>query len=119
MKYVAFIEVNHKEHENYYTYLQYDGNEEVLNIFDQILKEADFSGMFGDYSEFFIDIDNLLSQETVDEQCKIKFDGYYPFAVCKGRFDFCEEDFFNKDEKEKALLLDEMFYANRIKDYFD
>jgi hypothetical protein len=119
MKYVAFIEVNHKEHECYYTYLQYDGNEDVLNVFDQILKEADFSSMFGDYSEFFIDINNLLSEETINEQCKIKFDGYYPFSVCKGKFDFCDEEFFNKDSKEKALLLDEMFYANQIQNYFE
>lgn len=118
MKYVAFVEINRKYHETYYIYLQYDGNENMLSVFDQILKEADFSGMFGDYSEFFIDIYNLLSQETVDEQCKIKFDGYYPFTVCKCKFDFCDEDFFNKDEKEKALLLDEMFHANQIKDYF-
>ena len=118
MNYVIFIEVNHKQHETYYTYLQYDGNEFELSKLDDIIKDADFSGMYGEYSEFFLDINNTLSQEEIEKQCKIKFDGYYPFSFCKGKFDFSDIDFFGLDAKEKALLLDDMFYDQQINTYF-
>ena len=118
MKYASFVEINHKDHETYIYYLQFDGNENELLALKDIIDNADISGMFGDYSEFCIDINNLVSQDTVNEQIKINFNGYKPFDVCNGKFDFHEDDFFNLDDKEKALKLDEMFYACRIENYF-
>lgn len=118
MKYATFVENNHKDNEMYIYYLQYDGNEEQLMALKEIIDESDCAKMYGDYSEFDLDIDNLVSQRTVDEQLKIRFDGYSPFDVCNGNFEFYEEDFYNLDEHEKALKLDDMFYSRRIEDYF-
>lgn len=118
MKYATFLELNRKDHETYIYYLQYDGNEEELLALKDIIRDADFSGMSGDYSEFDIDIDNLLSKSSVDEQIKIKFDGYCPFDVCNGKFDFHQEDFYGLGDMESALKLDDMFYGCRIENYF-
>jgi len=119
MKYVVFKEVNYREKDSFYFFLQYDGNEEKLIALADIMYRADYEGMCGDYSEFAIDVDNRVSQETVDEMLKVNMlchEG--SFEVCKGEFDFYEEDFYGLDAKELALKLDDMFFYFDITKFF-
>ncbi len=119
MKYVVFKEVNHREKDSFYFFLQYDGNEEKLNTLADIMYYANYEGMCGDYSEFAIDVDNLISQETVDEMLKVNLLCHeQSFEVCKGEFDFYEEDFHGLGPKEIALKLDDMFFYFEITEYF-
>lgn len=119
MKYVVFKEVNYKEKDSFYFFLQYDGNEEKLSSLANIIRQANYEGMYGDYSEFSIDVENLVSQETVDEMLKVNLlchEG--SFQVCQGEFDFYEEDFYGLGPKEIALNLDDMFFYLEITKFF-
>lgn len=119
MKYVVFKEVNYREKDSFYFFLQYDGNEDKLNSLADIMYDADYEGMCGDYSEFTIDVDNPVSQETVEEMIKVNMCCHKgSFEVCRGNFEFYEEDFHGLGPKELALKLDDMFFYFEITEFF-
>ena len=119
MKFVTLKEENTKENETFVLFLQYDNNMENLKKLTEIINSADTSEMYGDYSKFSIDIINLVSEQTVQELCKIDIGVYGPlFSSCYGVFSFPHKDFDNLSNEDKALKLDELFYPCRISDYF-
>ena len=119
MKYVVFKEVNYREKDSFYFFLQYDGNEDKLNSLADIMYDADYEGMCGDYSEFTIDVDNPVNQETVEEMLKVNMRcNKGSFEVCRGNFEFYEEDFHGLGPKELALKLDDMFFYFEITEFF-
>jgi hypothetical protein len=103
MKFAIFKEIN--KGETYTYYLQFDGNEENLFILNDLIKEADFSQLIGDFSTYELNITELKSDDEIE-------DGY----VCRGHFNFPWEysDIFNE-----AVYIDDLFYGGKIKHYFD
>ena len=119
MKYITFQENNKKEYESFIFFLQYDGNEEHLKLLNNYINYADFSELYGDYSTFEIDIDTLLDEETVENMCKVRLGSFSRrFQICKGHFDLPYELFINSNETETARILDDLFFACQIRDYF-
>lgn len=70
MKFAILSEKNGKECETWYYFIQYDGNELVLKDLEEQLKTVDLY-ISGDNSEFQLDLDNLVSETTVNEFLKI------------------------------------------------
>jgi len=119
MKYITFQENNKKEYESFIFFLQYDGNEEHLKLLNNYVNYADFSELYGDYSTFEIDIDTLLDEEIVENICKVRLGSFSRrFQICKGHFDLPYELFINSNETETARILDDLFFACQIRDYF-
>jgi hypothetical protein len=118
MKFVTFKEVNMKENETFIFFLQYDNNEEKLQKLSEIIKIADTSDLYGDFSTFEMDIDTLLSESTVKELENVNLGNFGPiFNVCRGDFTLCMDVFNNVDDL--ALRLDEFFYAFQITKHFE
>lgn len=119
MKFIIFKEDNKKEHETFIFFLQYDGNEHMINTLRDIIYSTDFSEMEGDYSSFEINTQNKISEQSVEELCSIQLGSYsHLFTECRGEFNFPYDAFEFLSDTEKARKLDELFYACRIKDYF-
>jgi len=71
--------------------------------------------MIGGYSEFTLDLDNPVSENTAEEMSKVKIDRYNTtIVICRGELDFESEKFYYKDPYETATLLDETFYGARL-----
>lgn len=104
MKFAIFKEIN--KGETYTYYLQFDGNEENLFILNDLIKEADFSQLIGDFSIYELNITELKSEDEFEED----------IYVCRGYFNFPWEysDIFNE-----AVYIDDLFYGGKIKHYFD
>jgi hypothetical protein len=117
MKFVTFKEINMKENESFIFFLQYDNNEEKLKELSKIIKSADTSDLYGDYSTFEMDIDTLLSENTVKELENVDLGHYGPtFNVCRGDFTLCMDVFNNVEDL--ALRLDEFFCVFQITKHF-
>lgn len=111
MKFAIFKEVNKgdcsTEPEGCSTYyLQFDGNEENLDVLYNLIKEADFTQLIGEYSTYELDITDLKSEDEIENNTN----------VCRGYFNFPWEtsDIFNE-----AVYIDDLFYGGKIKHYFD
>ena len=113
MEYVRFIEHNRRENETYVYYLQYTNNEDDLNELKEFIDSSSSDTMTGDCSVFEINLDVKLTEDMVDEQCKLTYRG-----KINGNFNnpliYCEDN-INKDEKRR--LLDELF-STSILHYF-
>ncbi len=115
-KFVAFIElINEKK--GFLIFLQYTGNEESLTHLKNLTEYANYSQMFGDFSTYEIDTTNILSEKTVREMLMINT-ARFDISLCTGHFDFPEDEFFNCDEFDTALKLDDLLCYNQIKQYF-
>lgn len=119
MKFIVFTEDNKKENETMVFFLQYDGNETMIDKLEQIICNTDFSEMEGDYSIFNIRTNKKISRKSVLELADIDIGNYSSmFNICEGIFEFPYKEFDTLDPTEKALKLDELFYACRIEKYF-
>ena len=119
MKFVLFTEYNHKDKESFFHFLQLEGNELELQNLKSFIDNAYFDSMIGDYSEFTLDLDNPVSEQTVMEMSRVRIDRFNTtMGICKGTFDFESENFYYKDAYETAILLDETFYSCQIGKYF-
>jgi hypothetical protein len=106
MKFAIFKEINREGRSSTY-YLQFDGNEGNLFILYNLIKEADFTHLIGEYSTYELDITDLKSEDEIEENNT---------NVCRGYFNFPWEtsDIFNE-----AVYIDDLFYGGKIKHYFD
>ena len=120
MKFVFFSEYNHATKITFYHFLQYDRNEEMLEELKTFINNAYFSCMYGDFSEYTLDLGHLLCEKTVEEMKEVYVDRLNTtIMVCRGVFDFDPEEFYNKDPYETAVLLDDKFNNCQIGKYFE
>jgi hypothetical protein len=115
MEYITFIEKNHKENETFIFYLQYTGNEEELQKLSNLIEEADFSSFRGDYSDFTMDVEHRISEDAVDQHCKLGYVGYtYMFQKANGKFEYPFDD-----EPITNDILHDAFFGAKITYYFE
>jgi hypothetical protein len=120
MRFVFFSEYNHATKITFYHFLQYDGNENMLEDLKTFIDNAYFSCMYGDFSEYSLDLKHLLCEKTVEEMKEVYVDRLNTtIMVCQGTFDFDPEEFYNKDPCEVAVLLDDKFNNCQIGKYFE
>lgn len=115
-KFVAFTEVT-SDKKCFLTFLEYTGNEESIIHLKNLTEYANYSQMFGEFSTYEIDMENTLSEKTVREMLMINTKNV-DVNICTGHFDFPEDEFFNCDEFDTALKLDDLLCYNQIKQYF-
>lgn len=104
MKFAIFKEINKGCATTYY--LQFDGNEETLLILNDLISEADFTQLIGEYSTYELDITDFKSEDEIEENNT---------NVCRGYFNFPWE---NSDIFNEAVYIDDLFYGGKIKHYF-
>ena len=118
MEFITFIENNHKERELIFFYLQYTGNEEELKKFAEFIKNSTYQ-MVGDYSDFQINLDVKISEDAVNQHCKLDYGCYSSmFNKVTGVFKnpLILDDKLTSDEMGK--MCDECLYGTLITEYF-
>jgi hypothetical protein len=115
-KFVAFVEIT-SEKKCFLTFLEYMGNEKALTHLKNLTEYANYSQMFGEFSKYEINMENILSETTVREMLMINT-ANFDISLCIGHFDFPEDEFFYCDEFDTALKLDDLLCYNQIKQYF-
>jgi hypothetical protein len=119
MTFIRFTEKNHKEHETFHFYLQWNGNEEALTLLQKIVDKSDDSEMYGDCSTFTMDSTKQFTEEEVNLFCKLPCSNDYHgmFTKCTGTF-YCPFQMEDLLTDNTALLLDETFYPCKIERMF-
>jgi len=120
VSYAVFTEKNHKEGEVILFYLPYQGNEKELHLLRDAIRRADTSKMRGDYSEFYLDLDHLVSESAVVEHLRVNTGSSYSmmFNRVDGKLVLPTTLVGTEEPRELANLLDQHFYACRIGDFF-
>lgn len=111
-KFVTLIEKDMKENETYIHFLQCADNvENLLKLYDIISNTIQSN--HGDISVYHLDINNLVSKNTIIEMRNIKISEYYGFGeLCIGKLKL-PKDLINTTES-----LDKYLYKGGIRNLF-
>ena len=117
MRFVCLVERNNNSDHTNIVFMKYEQNEEMINKLKNLINYADFSNnVFGEYSEF--ELESTLYDEVTVRQMVMLDSEFINISICSGILDFPEEDFFNLDEYDTALKLDELLCDNQIENFF-
>lgn len=116
-KYATLMETSGEEHESWYYFIRYNGNEENLKKLQTILEQIDWY-ILDDLSTFDLETEYLVCERTAKEMTKLdlnhtsrhrKFDGVLNEVVIK---------FKKRDDNEKKMerIFDKLGYG-QIEDY--
>ena len=119
VKYAVLVEVDHKEEESYYCFLQYEGNENELKKLMCAMDNVCFENL-GDVSSYSLDIENLVSEQTAKEIQKLDVTNYMSAQIMNGTFKlpFDVDDIRDNSNDDNIWKFDEYFYKSGIKKYF-
>ena len=83
LKYAVLMETNGEEHESWYYFLKFNGNESKLKYLSKQIEQIEMY-IIDEMSTFDLDLENLVSEQTAKEMTKVelnsvtfhrKFDG--------------------------------------------
>jgi hypothetical protein len=118
MQFITIVEKNYKENETFVHYCQWDGNEEELGKLLKVLDFALYDDMDGDYSMLWHE-EGFISESAVDQHVRLRYGCFdHMFQKHTGVFT-CPEFDYIRDEYEAAKMIDDFFYASKIKRYFE
>ena len=122
IKFVVMSYYDFKEDCHRNIFLQYSGNEENLKNLADIINNNDQTGEIGDSSQSLIDINNYVSEATVDEMCKINtFGNYYnnhlKLSGIMKPVIFDIKDYMSR--KDIMIEIDSKLYKCQIENYFE
>lgn len=123
--FVVCWETNHKENETYTHYMQWDGNEKVLELFETAVNKSSREDMEGDYVSFAMTTKVKLSESAVNEHMKLNkhSPNYYAPMYTKSTgkikdFIVSQETIASTNEYEMAIWLDETLFSCKLPKYF-
>jgi hypothetical protein len=119
-KYATLMETSGPDYESWYYFIKYDGNEEALKFLKEQLESIENDVVYEDMSKFDIDIDNLLSQEAVDQFILLELNSVMYHRRYDGKMQKIDFQFRKKDKDTKRLLkIDEMLAGGAIDKYVE
>ena len=92
-------------------FMQYTGNEETIKSFAEFIEKADYTNMGGDYVQYEIDYEKLVSKNTAVEMTNCNFDMFY---ILPGKMEYPFNGYSakNMEGDEIAKLLDNEFHGS-------
>ena len=122
--YATFLETNIEEHESWYTFIRYEGNEENIEYLRSQIDTIDWHCETEEdmYSAFDIDTDNLVSEYTAKEMTKLNLNAFCDHRKFDGVLECITLNIKNIPEdlkqKKKDIINDENIKkVNRILSY--
>jgi len=119
-KYAVLSETSGKEHCTWSCFIQYDGNEEILEKLYKLFTSIQ-QCIYGDMSTFILDIKNLVSEITATEMCKVETNEYSTNCKVNGKlmssvidFDISSED----NNKDIMFKINDKLCVNGIIKYY-
>ncbi len=118
MQFITIVETNHKEHETFIHYCQWNGNEKELQKLMNVIDTSEGGDeLDGDVSTFVCS-NVLISETAADEHMQLEYGSYsHMFQKHVGVFKSPKFDYI-RDSLEASRSLDEFFYGCKIKNYF-
>ena len=116
--FVVWSEFCNKEQETFLFFLQYDGNEDILNDLHRNLCAVD-QGIYGDNSIYCLDIKKTVSEKTAKNICKVNLVGGYRGTanIIYGKCKHIPFEVTGDDDKD-SHVIDGLFYNGRVSDFF-
>lgn len=122
--YATFMETNADEHESWYTFIKYNGNEDNLNYLKKQIESIDWHCELEEdmYSAFDLDMDALVSENTAKQMTKLNLNAFTMHRKFDGSLDRITLNIKSipddLKQKKKDLINDENIRkANRILSY--
>lgn len=119
IRYVILMETNGDEHESWYNFIRYDGNEKALEHLQTQLSQVDFVIM-DDLSTFDLDTKHLVSMQTAREMCKVDLNPYMFHRKFDGKLEMINFKFSKNDRnKDRIRKVNKLLNRGDIENFID
>ena len=101
-QYAILMETNGGEHESWYNFIRYEGNEDALEHLDEQFKKVDFY-VLDDLSTFDLEFKRLVSESTAREMCKVDVNAYMFHRKFDGKLEKIDFKFSKRDDNDTKI----------------
>ena len=117
-KYVALLETQGEENEQWYFFIRYEGNEKNLQHLQNQLEQVDWY-VLDDLSTFDLDLEHFVSAQTAKEMTKVELNTQWNRKF-DGKLEKIDLGFKKKDKNDKKITraFDILGYG-QIEDFID
>lgn len=113
------METNGDEHESWYYFIKYNGNEQNLQHLQYQLEKVEWT-IEDDYSTFDLELDHLLSENTAKEMIRLDLNHTAPHRKFDGTLEQINFGFKKKDKNMKRIKkVNKLLGYGAIEDFID
>jgi hypothetical protein len=117
-RYVALLETNGEENEQWYYFIRYEGNEENLQHLQDQLEKVDWY-VLDDLSTFDLDLEHFVCAQTAKEMTKLELNTQWNRKF-DGKLEKIDLGFKKKDKNDKMITRTfDMLGYGQIEDFID
>lgn len=117
-RYVALLETNGEENEQWYYFIRYEGNEKNLQHLQNQLEKVDWY-VLDDLSTFDLDLEHFVCAQTAKEMTKLELNTQWNRKF-DGKLEKIELGFKKKDKNDKMITRTfDMLGYGQIEDFID
>jgi hypothetical protein len=117
-RYVALLETNGEENEQWYYFIRYEGNEENLQHLQNQLERVDWY-VLDDLSTFDLDLEHFVCAQTAKEMTKVELNVHWNRKF-DGKLQKIDLGFKKKDKNDKMITRTfDMLGYGQIEDFID
>ena len=117
-RYVALLETNGEENEQWYYFIRYEGNEENLQHLQNQLEKVDWY-VLDDLSTFDLDLEHFVCAQTAKEMTKVELNVHWNRKF-DGKLQKIDLGFKKKDKNDKMITRTfDMLGYGQIEDFID
>lgn len=117
-KFSVIMETSGEECESWYYFVKYDGNEKALEHLKTQLESVEQSAAYSDISVFDVEIDNLVSEQTVDEMVLLELNSVMYHRKFVGSMKMIDFGFKSKHKDTRKLAKIDEKLSNGLIDNF-
>ena len=117
-RYVALLETNGEENEQWYYFIRYEGNEKNLQYLQDQLEKVDWY-VLDDLSTFDLDLEHFVCARTAKEMTKLELNTQWNRKF-DGKLEKIDLGFKKKDKNDKMITRTfDMLGYGQIEDFID
>ena len=117
--YAVLMETNGEEHESWYNFIRYEGNEKALDYLQDQLSKVDFV-IIDDLSTFDLETKHLVSMQTAREMCKVDLNPFMFHRKFDGKLHMINFNFSKNDRnKDRIRKVNKLLNRGDIENYID
>lgn len=102
LKYAVLMETNGEEHESWYYFLKFNGNESKLKYLSKQIEQIEMY-IIDEMSTFDLDLENLVSEQTAKEMTKVELNSVTFHRKFDGQLQHVNLGLKKKDSNEKRI----------------
>lgn len=119
-KYATLMETSGADCESWYYFIKYDGNEKALQHLKEQIESIENDFVHEDMSKFDIDLDNLITQDAVNQFILLELNSVMYHRRYDGKMQMIDFNFKKKDKDTKRLVkIDDLLGGGAIDKYVE